>query len=252
MSDYSNKKKRFAGMVTLYGRKTVLEVLQDPSITIFRTHLAKSNRNSDTIEEIEILAKKREVEICYHDKAALSRISKNGRQDQGVAVDIESESYKDISQTIQSTGDLIGLDNITNPQNLGMVVRSVAASPMGGLLLPKKGCAKIDPLVHKASAGTLFKATIYHTATLEEGLKFLKSVDFDLIALTGKSDIRLSELPLQSDRRRIFLLGNETSGIRDSIRQSCDIEVCIPMENNVESINVAAAATLVAFRGMFR
>ena len=112
-------------MVTLYGRKTVLEVLQDHSITIFRTHLAKSNRNSDTIEEIEILAKKREVEICYHDKAALSRISKNGRQDQGVAVDIESESYKDISQTIKSTGDLIGLDHIPNPPNLGMVVRQL-------------------------------------------------------------------------------------------------------------------------------
>ena len=252
MSDYAKKKNKFDGMVTLYGRKTVLEVLRDSSISIYRVHLAASNRNSDTIEEIEALAKKREVEICYHDKAALSRISKNGRQDQGVAIDVESESYMDISQTSQSTGDLIGLDNITNPQNLGMVIRSVAASPMGGLLLPKKGCARIDPLVHKASAGNLFKATIYHTTTLEKGLKFLKSANFDLIALTGASGTSLLELPLHSDRRRIFLLGNESSGLRESIRRSCDIEAFIPMRNNVESINVAAAATLVAFRGMIR
>ena len=157
-----------------------------------------------------------------------------------------------VSDPAQSKGDLIGLDNITNPQNLGMVIRSVAASPMGGLLLPQKGCAKIDPLVHKASAGTLFRANIYHTATLEEGLKFLKSANFELIALTGRSGVSLSELPLRSDRRRIFVLGNESSGVRDSIRQSCDIEACIPMAKNVESINVAAAATLVAFHGMFR
>ena len=251
MSDYKTKKSKFAGMITLYGRKTVLEVLRDSSISIYRLHLASSNMSSGTIEEIGVLAKQRELEVLYHDKPALSRISKNGRQDQGVAVDIESDGYRDITKVVQVTGDLIGLDNITNPQNLGMVIRSVTASPMGGLFLPEKGCAKIDPLVHKASAGTLFKANIYHAATLEDGLKFLKSANFDLIALTGTASTHLSELPLQSNRRRIFLLGNESTGLRDNIRRFCDMEASIPMANNVESINVAAAATLVAFRELF-
>ena len=251
MNDYETKKRKFAGMMTLYGRKTVLEILRDSSIEIYRLHLASSNKSSGTIQNIETLAKHRGLEICYHDKGALSRISKNGRQDQGVAVDIEPISYRDINQVAQTGGDLIGLDGITNPQNVGMVIRSVAASPLGGLLLPRKGCAKIDPLVHKASAGTLFKAVIYHAATLEHGLKFLKSANFDLVGLTGSASTQLSELPLQSDRRRIFLLGNESKGLRDSIRQLCHTEVSIPMANNVESINIASAATLVAFRGLF-
>ena len=251
MSDYEVKMRKFAGMMTLYGRKTVLEVLQDPSINIYRLHLASSNKSAGTIEEIEALARARGLEICYHDKQALSRISKNGRQDQGVVVDIEPTGYRDISQVPEVTGDLIGLDGISNPQNLGMVIRSVAASPLGGLLLPRKGCAKIGPLVHKASAGTLFKADIYHAATLEHGLKFLKSANFNIVGLTGSASTQLSELPLQADRRRIFLLGNESGGLRDNIRKLCHTEVRIPMANNVESINVAAAATLVAFRGLF-
>ena len=251
MSDYELKKTRYAGMMTLYGRKTVLEILRDNSLNIYRLHLASSNRHSDTVSEIETLAKNRGLEIHYHEKSALSRISKNGRQDQGVAIDIEPDTYQDISNVIHSQGDLIGLDNITNPQNLGMVIRSVAASPLSGLLLPKKGCARIDPLVHKASAGTLFKADIYHTATLEHGLKFLKSANFDIVALTGTAETQLTDLPKTPGRRRIFLLGNESTGLRENIRRSCDMEVRIPMANGVESINVAAAATLVAFRELF-
>ena len=251
MSDYEIKKNKFAEMMTLYGRQTVLEILRDYSLLIYRLHLANTNKVTAVMEEIEEIAKERKIEICYHDKSALSRISKNGRQDQGVAIDIKSNKYRNISQLGDTEGDLIGLDNVTNPQNLGMVIRSVAASPLNGLLLPRKGCANIDPLVHKASAGTLFKTNIYHTATLEHGLRLLKSSDFELIALVGSSRTSISDIPSRSERRRIFLLGNESIGLRDNIRQLCDSEISIPMANEVESINVAAAATLVAFRQSF-
>ena len=237
-------------MITLYGRKPVLEILLDPEASIFRLHLAESNQRGDTITQIRMLAQERDIDIITHPKEALSRISKNARQDQGVAIDIAPPKYQSVEQLSDNAGQLLALDGITNPQNLGMIVRSVAASPMNGLLLPKKGCAKIDPLVHKASAGTLIKSSIYHCPTIESGLKSLRSKGDQLIGLTGDVDRSLRDIG-NGNEKTVFVLGNETTGISEPILALCDELACIPLESGVESINVAMAATLVAFRSTF-
>jgi 23S rRNA (guanosine2251-2'-O)-methyltransferase len=250
VTDYEDKKRKFASMITLYGRKPVLEILLDPEASIFRLHLAESNQRGDTITQIRTLAQKRNIDIITHPKEALSRISKNARQDQGVAIDIAPPKYQSVEQVSDSAGQLLALDGITNPQNLGMIVRSVAASPMNGLLLPKKGCAKIDPLVHKASAGTLIKSSIYHCPTIESGLKSLRSKGYQLIGLSGGVDRSLGDIG-NANEKTVFVLGNETTGISEPILALCDELACIPLESGVESINVAMAATLVAFRSTF-
>lgn len=251
MSSYDEKKARFDDMMTLYGRKPVLEVLADHSVEVFRLHLADSNSDSGIIGDIRRLAGERGIEIQSHSRESLSRISKNRRQDQGVAVDIQPAGYTALNALPAGPLTLIGLDGITNPQNLGMIVRSVAASPLDGLLLPKKGTARIDALVHKASAGTLFRARIYHTPTLVKGLKQLKQAEFEIIGLSGSAKATLDQLDTPADRSRIFLLGNETEGLSQEATALCDRHICIPMANQVDSINVAAAATLVAFHPLF-
>ena len=237
-------------MITLYGRKPVLEILLDPETSIFRLHLAESNQRGDTITQIRKIAQKRGIDIITHPKGALSRISKNARQDQGVAIGIAPPKYQSVEQVSDNAGQLLALDGITNPQNLGMIVRSVAASPMNGLLLPKKGCAKIDPLVHKASAGTLIKSSIYHCPTIESGLKSLRSKGYQLIGLSGGVDRSLGDIG-NANGKIVFVLGNETTGISEPVLALCDELACIPLESGVESINVAMAATLVAFRTTF-
>ncbi|MBT4160895.1 MAG: 23S rRNA (guanosine(2251)-2'-O)-methyltransferase RlmB, partial [Gammaproteobacteria bacterium] len=108
MSDYEIKKKKFTGMMTLYGRKPVLEVLSDPDVNVFRLHLATTNADGSVIREIEKMAQARGVDTIRHDRQALSRISKNGRQDQGVALDIEPSGYRDIEEVSAETNELIG------------------------------------------------------------------------------------------------------------------------------------------------
>ncbi len=250
MTDYEDKKKKFDSMITLYGRKPVLEILLDPDSSIFRLHLSESNQQGDTITQIRKLADKRNIEIATHPKEALSRISKNARQDQGVAIDIAPPKYQSVDEIFDGVGQLLALDGITNPQNLGMIIRSVAASPMDGLLLPRKGCAKIDPLVHKASAGTLFKSSIYHCPTIESGLKSLRSKGYQLIGLSGGVDRSLGDTG-NANEKIVFILGNETTGISEPVLALCDELACIPLQSGVESINVAMAATLVAFRKTF-
>jgi 23S rRNA (guanosine2251-2'-O)-methyltransferase len=241
----------YENLITLYGRKPVLEVLSDPQVQVFRLHLADSNADSDIMEKISALAEERGIDVRYHSKRELSRISKNGKQDQGVAIDIESAGYRSVVEVPEEPMELIALDRITNPQNLGMIIRSIAASPCHGLLLPRKGCAKIDPLVHKASAGTLFKTNIYYCNELSEGISRLQDSGFEVVGLSGDGNISLESIPVSKNGRRLFILGNETEGLSEAVIAACDSLAAIPLNNGVESLNVATAATLVAFRSLF-
>ena len=103
--------------LTIYGRKPVLEALSDPQLLPRRLHLADSNKSAGIITDIIKSADSRDIEIRYHDKRALSRISKNGKQDQGVALDIECPNFKgvdELAKTALSPHDrFLVLDGIT-------------------------------------------------------------------------------------------------------------------------------------------
>ena len=86
--EYLERKRFFDKMLTIYGRKPVLEALEDHNIPCYRLHLAESNQTGGIIAQIMKLAEVRGVEIKFHSRQALSRISRNGKQDQGVAADL--------------------------------------------------------------------------------------------------------------------------------------------------------------------
>ncbi len=242
--EYLDKKAYFEKIITLYGRNVVLEILQDSSIVIHKIHMSNSNRSDGVIEDILSLAKKRDISVSYHDKAALSRISKNAQQDQGVAIDIMAQSYKNAKeiQTLKNF-KLIALDGIQNPQNLGMIIRSCAAGNVDGIILPKKNSAKISPLVVKASAGTLFKLPIYYCDTIEDVLKTVNETKIYLLSSHAKNTI----YSIEAHPRTIFVLGNESEGVSGEVERLCNDALSIPMRRGVESLNVAVTASLIAF-----
>lgn len=242
--EYKDKKKFFEKIITLYGRNVVVEVLQDPNIEVHKLHMADSNKTDGAIETIMSLAKKRDIEISYHPKKNLSRISKNAKQDQGVAVDIISKSYQNV-QEIKNLDSfkLIALDAIQNPQNLGMIIRSCAAGNIDGIILPTKSSAKISPLVIKASAGTLFKLPIYFCDSLDEILNDL--TDTKIYTLSSHAKSTIYDIP--KAKKSIFILGNESDGVSSEVQALCNDSVSIPMQRDVESLNVAVTASLIAF-----
>jgi len=247
---YIDRKSYFDNLITIYGRKPVLEVFQAPDIKPVCLHLADSNQNGGILKEILSLATRENIEIRYHNRKALSRISKNGKQDQGVAVDIEAPQYRALESLVvpedEPLVELIALDRITNPQNLGMIIRSVAASPCYGLLVPRAGCARLDSLVIKASAGTLFRARIFHCDNITTGISYLRGRGFSVMGLAADGSAPLSKIARTG--RHVYVLGNETSGISDEVKNACDQLVSIPLANAVESLNVSVAASIVAFR----
>jgi len=242
--EYKKKKAFFEKVITLYGRNVVIEILQDTTIEIHKLHMADSNKKDGAIKEILSLAKKRNLEVHYHPKAALSRISKNAKQDQGVAVDIISQSYQNAAEIKKlDSFRLIALDGVQNPQNLGMIIRSCAAGNIDGIILPKKNSAKISPLVIKASAGTLFKLPIYFCDTLQDALSDLQ--ESSIYALSSHAQETIYNL--NEGKKTVFVLGNESEGVSREVERLCNASVSIPMQRGVESLNVAVTASLIAF-----
>jgi len=241
---YKDKKAYFEKIITLYGRNVVVEVLQDNNIEVHKLHMASSNKTDGAIKTILSLAKKRDINITYHEKNSLSRISKNAKQDQGVAIDIIAQTYKSASE-IKSMDNfkLIALDGIQNPQNLGMIIRSCAAGNVDGIILPKKSSAKISPLVVKASAGTLFKLPIFYCNSLEDVLPELKDTNIYALSSHAKNSI----YDVKATKKSIFVLGNESDGVSKEVEQLCNDAISIPMQRGVESLNVAVTASLLAF-----
>ena len=240
---YLDKKKFFDSLITLYGRNVVVEVLEDKDVEIHKLHMSNSNKIDNTIKKIESLAKARGVEIFYHDKKSLSRISKNSKQDQGVAIDAVAKSYKSADEIKDMDSyKLIALDGIQNPQNLGMIIRSCAAGFVDGIILPKRSSSKISPLVMKSSAGTLFKLPIYYCNSLED---VLDSLDADIYTLS--SHAKESIYDIAPAQRSVFVLGNESEGVSKDVNSLCTKSISIPMQRGVESLNVAVTASLIAF-----
>ncbi len=245
---YKNKRALFDQMITVYGRNVVIEMLNDETVIFHKIHLSKSNRQEGAILEILDLANRRDIDVKLQSKEQLSRISKNSKQDQGVAADIMASNYfdeKEIGKILPSAFRLLALDGIQNPQNLGMIIRSAAAGNIDGIILPKDNSAKLSPLVIKASAGTLFKINIFYTKTLAPVLEQLSEDGAEIYALSShaKEDI----YTLKSGKKSVYVLGNESEGVSAEVEAMCTALVAIPMQRGVESLNVAVTAALIAF-----
>lgn len=245
--EYLAKKAFFDKVLTIYGRNAVMEALEDEAVTIHKLHLSKSNKDADVLERMKEIAKKRDIEVAYHDKQSLSRISKNSKQDQGVALDIVLEHFGDESNFMEThkAYRIIALDGISNPQNLGMIIRSCAAGNVDAILLPTKGAAQISPLVIKASVGTLFKMPIIKTTNLKKTLESFKKEGADVYTLSSHASSSYKEQNYST--KTIFVLGNESEGVSKAVESICNESIAIPMQRGVESLNVAVTASLLAF-----
>lgn len=252
-SGYTGKKARFDRMLTVYGRKVALESLNNNALKCHTVHLAQSNREAGIVIEIRRCAEARGIPVKYHSRDVLARISKNGRQDQGVAVDIECPGFLPLAdylvQPCTSSRRLLALDGITNPQNLGMIIRSATAGDVDGIVVPDKGTAALGPLVIKASAGTIYRAPLLRCAALPEALASLQKAGAHVFTLASGAPDSLFDH--RAGDFCVYVLGNESGGISPAVNALADGQLSIPMRNGVESLNVAVTASLVAFGGYF-
>ena len=235
------------GRLTLFGRKPVYEALSDPRVTAQKLFIARHARG-EMIEAILRRADQIALPVERLSAMALSRISKHGKQDQGVALDVQAPLHLDLAQALdRSTSDLpiFLLDGLTTPANLGMVIRSVWASGAAGIILPREGCSPLNPLAVKASAGVAIHAAIWDCQSAIAAVHHLNEHQIPIFGLAGEATRSLytSAWP----QRSAWVIGNESVGMSAGVRAHLTDVVSLPMAGDVESLNAAAAATVVAF-----
>jgi 23S rRNA (guanosine2251-2'-O)-methyltransferase len=234
--------------ITVYGRRPVLEVLADAALHIDKIVLA-TNAQGESAQEILTSAAARGVAVVREPPERVTRLSRNGRHDQGVVADVRATGLAPLAEWVAALrGErrtVLVLDGVTNPANVGMILRTATAAGLDGVVLPRRGTADLGPLVIKASAGVAFRAPILRAATVEQALDELTRAGFTLVGLAA--DARRSIFDATFGDRTAFVLGSESEGVTADARAWIHEWISIPMAHAVESLNVAAAATVVAF-----
>lgn len=234
--------------LTVYGRKPVLEALRDPTLRIDKLLLAQ-NARGNSVGELLAAAKAAGIRVQRVAPREVTRLSRNAKQDQGVVADVLAPRMAALDAWLAAGVPegcrLLLLDRLTNPANIGMILRAATAAGVDGIVVPRAGSPKIGPLVIKASAGVAFRAPILRCAEASQAAEALAAAGVTLVGLRGQGaeDLFGAEWPA----RACFVLGNETEGVGDDVAAHITRWARIPMANGVESLNVATAGAVVAF-----
>jgi 23S rRNA (guanosine2251-2'-O)-methyltransferase len=162
--------------------------------------------------------------------------------------------FEDVAASVKAKGDtalVLALDGITDPHNLGAILRSAAAAAVDGVLLPERRSAAVNESVVRASAGTAGRVPVCRVVNLGRALDDLKEAGawiYGLAAGEGSRDY----LGESFDRATVLVLGAEGEGLHLKIRERCDGLLHIPMPGGIESLNVSAAAAVTLFRVLAR
>lgn len=233
--------------ITVYGRKPVLEALDDARLRVDKVIVAEGLAGGP-VRAILDAARARRVPVERASAHRVKVLAGNGRHDQGVLADVVAPAMAPVGEFLDDLGArpcaVLVLDRLTNPANVGMILRSATAAGLDGVLLARRGLPSIDPLVVKASAGVAFRAPVLRSGTVEEGCAALRDAGFALFGLdAGGAPLPDADLPA----RIALVLGNETHGLSDSVRPLLDGLLAIPMARGVESLGVASAGAVAAF-----
>jgi 23S rRNA (guanosine2251-2'-O)-methyltransferase len=245
---------RFRGRdeLTVYGRRAVVEALAAETVDVLAVAAARDLPAGFRAELAEACAA-RGVEVERRSADEINRLSGDARQDQGVAARIRLTLVEDASRFIErfraapaGGARLVALDGVTNPQNVGMIVRSAVASGMDGMLWPAQGSPWVSGLIIKASAASVYRCRIVKAGALADGLAALQAAGMRLCGLVMRGGA-----PIHSWRpptRAVFIVGHETEGLSGTVEAMLDERISIPMHGGIESLNAAVAASILCFR----
>jgi 23S rRNA (guanosine2251-2'-O)-methyltransferase len=233
--------------ITVYGRMPVQEVLLDPALSVDKLIVAEGSRGS--IERLLRLAESKGVPVEWSSAQRVKLLAGNGKHDQGVVADVVAPGLRSLEEYAGPAGAApdaraLLLDGVSNPSNVGMIIRTATAAGLD-VVLPTRGTAAIGPLVIKASAGVAYRATIVRARTSADALRALHHAGFTSYGLDSEAATSLYDASFRG--RTVFVLGNETEGLSEEVEGLVRELVGIPMAGGVESLNVASAAAVVAF-----
>lgn len=204
----------------------------------------KDGRNSSGGNRIAQAAEQAGVRVEHAPFGEIQRRSAGGVH-QGVGAEMAEFAYVELDEVIKPGAFLLLLDGVTDPQNLGALVRSAHALGVHGVVLPKDRAASVTPAAFKAAAGALEHCPVARVTNLTRALEQLKQAGIWTVALAADGDRELSDIDLTSPIA--IVVGSEGTGVRPLVRKTCDHVARIPMSGKVGSLNVSAAGAIALY-----
>ena len=225
----------------IYGLNPVLEAIRSHPKRIHYVGLAREHGGK--VQRVVAEAKKAGVPVRVLPAEQLDRLANRGVHN-GVIADLAEAAYADFDEAIETAQFVLILDGITDPQNLGAILRVAEGFGVDLVVLPQHESVGLTPAAVKASAGASQWVPVAQVTNLARAIEALKKRQFWVYAAAANGD-----RPDQIDFRGnvALVLGSEDKGIRRNVLEHCDRVVTIPMRGHVQSFNVATAAAVLCY-----
>ncbi|MEY3677468.1 MAG: hypothetical protein RL351_695 [Actinomycetota bacterium] len=235
----------------LSGRNSVLEALRSkvPATALF---IATRIEMDERVKEAIKIAAARGVPVTELTRPEIDRMTGFDSVHQGIALQVPPYKYQhpmELLDLILSRGQkplLVALDGITDPRNLGAIIRSVAAFGGQGVILPQRRSTGVTASAWKTSAGAAARIPVALAANLNATLKDLKKRGCFIVGLDGGGDMSLPEFSLGTEPL-VLVVGSEGKGLSRLVTENCDAVVSIPITGDTESLNAGIAASVTLY-----
>lgn len=233
--------------IEIYGIHAILEAIASET-NIEKVWLLKGNRGT-LFQRLEQSLRENNIPHSYVPKERLERFK--NKNNQGAVANISKIKFVEIEHLIENgfknseSPTFILLDGITDARNVGAILRTCAATGVNGLIIPQTGSAPINDATIKTSAGGAFKVPISRVSHLKDAVYLLQSHKAQIIAVSEKSNDNLFDLKIK--KASAIILGSEEKGIQKGLIKICDTSVKLPMEKDIDSLNVSVACGVVLY-----
>ena len=232
------------------GRNAVLEALE-AEIPTRSAYVAEGAERDDRLRDILKLAASRSLPLLEVTRTELDRLT-GGAVHQGVALQLPAYEYAHPDDLLAGAIDsdspplIVALDSVTDPRNLGAIIRSAAAFGAHGVLIPERRSAGMTAAAWKTSAGAAAKLPVARATNLTRTLTAYAKAGLFLVGLDGESEVDIAEVA-EASGPIVLVVGSEGAGLSRLVRETCDTVAAIPMSGSVESLNAGVAAGIALY-----
>ena len=245
----------------VYGRNSVVAFLERSDAPVNKIFIAKDTDPDRRLDKIMQLAKERGIPTVVCDKIKLSTLIGDRDKHQGVVAQLAASEFLELSEfldyldadlaVLKERGESLDgytvaiLDGIEDPHNIGAIIRSADAAGIKAILLPQRRSAGLTATVAKVSAGALANMKVVRITNIVATMEKLKERGFWIagMSLEGATEIYDSDLK----RQLVLVIGSEGEGISRLVSENCDLQLKIPMNGVVQSLNASVAAGVIFY-----
>jgi 23S rRNA (guanosine2251-2'-O)-methyltransferase len=232
------------------GRNAVVEALQ-AGVPVTTMYVAEGAERDARLREAFKLAADRGLSMLESPRAELDRLT-GGAFHQGLALQVPPYDYASPAELLadaHQSGEaplVVALDGVTDPRNLGAILRSAAAFGAHGVVVPERRAAGMTASAWKTSAGAAARVPVARAVNLSRQLKAYADEGLVVVGLDADGDVTLPEFD-RAEEGLVLVIGSEGKGLSRLVREHCDLVVGIPMTHDTESLNAGVAAGVALY-----